>query len=207
MGRKLIFTTWNAQGGVIQDQEKRQVISDLVEDYRDYSAPHIFAIQEAGSNPHLYSGLRGTQYTQIWCAPKGAANERCTVGILAPQARTSKLFPISVGNTRQIPILCWNEAIRLGSMHAVASPLAPNEVQTAIEKLLLNNMPFILGGDMNSEPPQAQGFEVHSSEHPTHSGGRELDYFIACTAVKCNSISVKRVGPSDHDPVTAIFDY
>lgn len=204
---KLIFTTWNAQGGTIKDTDKLQVISDLVEDYQKYALPHIFAIQEAGANPQLHSMLNHIQYAQIWSSSANAKNKRCTLGILVPKDANAELSWIQAGTIRDIPFCQWKESIRLGCMHAISSRIAPEEVKKVIEILNLYNLPYILGGDMNSDPPQPGNFSVFKCNHPTHSNGNELDYFIASTSVRCEEIKDKPVAPSDHNPVSAIFEY
>lgn len=201
------LVTWNAQGGIIKDIEKKQVLQDIVKKYQDSNV--IFAIQEAGPEPILYSSLGGTKYKTFWQPPKDAENDRCTLGFLVPDHLKCDFYFIKSNWSRDIA--CCQLAdlgIRIACIHAVAhQQVAVENVKEALDSLTAFNLPFILAGDMNSLPQAYMHGEISPSIRLVHCGeatqqrGNELDYFFVHDAIEIREVVLEEVGPSDHNPV------
>lgn len=205
--RSFYLVTWNTQGCAISNEEKKQVLIRLVKEYRDFSV--IFAIQEAGANQALYSSLGGKSYKFYFPAPKGAGNDRCSLGFLVPADLPHKFSTITSRSSRDIPC-CTLEGpwIRIACIHATAhADAATQDVKYALKCLERNTLPFILAGDMNSLPKESEHEQISSSirlvhsDEATHKSGNELDYFYVHSSVSTGAVAMEAVDPSDHNPV------
>lgn len=201
------LVTWNAQGCVISETEKKQVLIDIVTKHQD--APVIFAIQEAGVDQHLHSCLEGIRYTEYWLEPNDAKNKRCTLGFLAPSDIPLD-FSYKEGNwPRYVPCCTLrNLGIKLACIHAIAEQHAAQDNVAEVLKLLnKDNFPFILAGDMNSPPACSTHQSISTSIRlvncgsSTHQCGDELDYFYVHSAIHTGAAYLYPVTPSDHNPV------
>lgn len=201
------LVTWNAQGSIISDVEKKQVLNNIVQYYQ--GSVVIFAIQEAGAKPQLYGSLGGTEYQTFWQPPKDAKNDRCTLGFLVPDHLKCDFYFIKSSWSRDIA--CCQLAdlgIRIACIHAVAhQQVAVENVTETLDSLAAFNLPFILAGDMNSLPEDYMHGEISPSIRLVHCGkatqqrGNELDYFFVHSAVETQEVVLEEVGPSDHNPV------
>ncbi len=200
------LTTWNTQGAALLDTDKKQVLVDIYKSYRQSGIPHLFIIQEAGSKPSHTTDLASTPYECHWLEPFDADNNRCTLGFIVPESFPASDFHwLQLSNApRPVGICRIDNLATLACIHAVASHRAASEVNRTLIALGQNSLPWILGGDMNSQPNplppvRCRYFAPHSA---THQRGKIYDYFYASTSISLSTPVVTNVAYSDHDPVT-----
>lgn len=206
------LTTWNTQGAALLDTDKKQVLVDIYKSYRQSGIPHLFIIQEAGSKPSHTTDLASTPYECHWLEPFDADNNRCTLGFIVPESFPASDFrwlqvvnaPRPVGACTIFDYNISRELATLACIHAVASYGAADEVNKTLSALQLNSLPWILGGDMNSPPPQNPPVRPKCFAPPsaTHRSRKIYDYFYASTSISLSTPFVTNVAYSDHDPVT-----
>lgn len=182
--------TWNARGGVISDQHKRQNLTDMVyKSIQDNMGLPIFFIQEAGTTYVKNLFLGGYKYRYYISKPYDARNNRCTLAIIYPEETVGFVRPYWL-RTRQtnrpLAAILIGESFLIATIHATAvSAVAKRDVVAALEYLKNGRYLSLLLGDMNCEPGdynQSDDFSSFSMVCPncnTHDSGSCYDYLFA----------------------------
>jgi endonuclease/exonuclease/phosphatase family metal-dependent hydrolase len=203
------LTTWNAQGAVISDEAKKQILISLLKKYNKY--PHVFAIQEVGANERDETTINGIEYKFILKKAYFAQNDRCTTGILIPKKEMGNYsaFILDVPDSPRpmVVVRVQNDGLAVASFHAAASRNAVENVTKAIEELQRGKVPWILAGDMNSPPESRDGTYLYCSGESTHRKGNEYDYFYSSEYGRLDVLGVESGFPSDHNAVTALVKW
>lgn len=217
---KLRIITWNARGGAITDDAKRQNFIDMVKDCCNSGLGlPIFFIQEAGTMCDM-DGLElyrmedrvPALYNYRTYEPYYACNKRCTLAILYPVQWEALINPYPLRSeqaNRPLGAILFAEKIVLATIHATARPeTAQADVLAAIDVLKSGSYLSLLIGDMNCEPSTyvnnlCSAFYVADPKVNTHNDEKCYDYAIV---ENDNNVSITFAGTgnsmwSDHVPV------
>lgn len=214
------IATWNSQGDPSPVPAKKEVLERLLREC------HVVLIQECGDLARTWRG-GGT----IHASPHiGAFNNRCNSCILSQipfQRLNSWTLPSSNGRRCTYGWCQPSENISLivATLHANAWVDAAYDGRQAVNTLHQRHpgQDFIVGGDFNREPISLTGrtrrvrvgtrtrgadFQLATCNLPTHSRGRELDFFIRSPALTTRFTRRYHLwGGSDHCPVLTTISY
>lgn len=165
--------TWNAQGGGVGDEAKKQILEDEVQkSVQEIEREPIIILQEAGyreventvgkfEKDETY--LHGIKYCMYQLLPYRYSsyeerhedvNYRCTIQTLVPQDLnevTSEPFHMDSGYDNRPLLVIDIDGFRIANFHAPSGKpyFAKSCINKSISNLNLGSLPWILGGDMN----------------------------------------------------------
>lgn len=198
--------TWNTQGSPLTNEDKNATLRSLVDLY------DVVLLQECGNlaKCNTYEGRRLVSWI-----PGGALNGRCSTAIISRGYDES-------GNSGHMHTGRAGIWIRVGrvyvaTIHCTSNGKAADQTQMMKEmSTTAGDNPLIIGGDFNcSQDPGELNvgtssrpivFSVDTQDRATQQSGNTLDYFVSVN-IELKGIRKYRTSSSDHDAVTALYEY